>query len=441
MTDRAGAYLIVGSGIAGLAAAETLRAIEPRAAITMISEEPHDFYSRPGLAYLLRGDIPEKQLFIRGRDDHRILNIKRINARVEQVHCDEHEVVLANGKRLSYDRLLLATGALANAAPFPGGDLAGVVKLDSLDDARTILKLAGRGRPAVVVGGGITALELVEGLLARGMTVHYFMRGDRYWSDVLDESESKLILERLALEGVVIHKQTQVARALGARGKLTAVETQSGETVPCQVLAVAIGVKPRIDLARQAGLKVERGVIVDEFLQASKPDVFAAGDVTEVHDSRGGRFALDVLWSTALAQGHIAGANMAGGRHTYVKSVPFNVTCLAGLKVTIIGAVGSGKDADLLTIARGDSESWRRLPRAWILTDQDDVDRIRLVVGERTIAGALVMGDQTWSRPLQRLITEQVDISSIRSVLTTRGSAALRRLADFYHHWETGQAR
>src|SRR4051812_33701892 len=127
-------YVIVGSGIAGLAAAETLRAQEPAAVVTLVSEEPHDFYSRPGLAYLLRKDFPEKQLFIRTRADLKALNVKRVTARVEQLLCDQHELLLPKGQRLRYDRLLLATGALAVPPTFPGGDLAGVVKLDGLDD-------------------------------------------------------------------------------------------------------------------------------------------------------------------------------------------------------------------------------------------------------------------------------------------------------------------
>jgi NADPH-dependent 2,4-dienoyl-CoA reductase/sulfur reductase-like enzyme len=166
-TARPPRYVIVGSGIAGLSAAETLRQHVPTAAISMISEEAHDFYSRPGLAYLLRGDIPEKQLFVRSREEVRALGVQRLSARVEQFLPDEQCVVLAGGRRVAYDRLLLALGATAVPPSFPGGELAGVVELDSLDDARHILKLAGRGKTAVVVGGGITALELVEGLLAR----------------------------------------------------------------------------------------------------------------------------------------------------------------------------------------------------------------------------------------------------------------------------------
>jgi NAD(P)H-nitrite reductase large subunit len=434
-------YVIVGSGIAGLAAAEAMRQEDAAAAITMLSEEAHRFYSRPGLAYLLRGDIPEKQLFVRTAEDLRALNISRIVARVTQLVPDRCELLLAGGQRVRYGRLLVATGATAVPPPFPGGDLAGVVKLDSIDDARHILRLARRRRPAVVVGGGITALELVEGLAARRMRVHYFMRSARYWSDVLDETESRLVLERLQHAGVTIHARTQVQQALGSGGRICGVQTPAGATLPCELLAVAIGVRPRVELARAAGLVVGRGIRVNEFLETSIPGVYAAGDAAEVYDPHSGRSTLDVLWSTALAQGRVAGANMAGARRAYVKGIPFNVTQLAGLKVTIIGAVGKGTDDDLAAIARGDSEAWRLAPPCWVTTEQDDGGRVRVLIGERRIVGAVVMGDQAWSRPLQQLIVAEADITSVRPALLREPAAALRHLAGFYQQWQRALQR
>ncbi|MBN8627227.1 MAG: FAD-dependent oxidoreductase, partial [Planctomycetes bacterium] len=231
-----GHHVIIGSGIAGLTAAETIRTHDPAATITMIGDEPHEFYSRPGLAYLLRGDVPERQLFLRTAADIRSLRITQITARVDQLITAQHFIVLSDGRRLTYDRLLVATGAQASSPPFSGADLAGVVKLDNLDDARRILKLCGRFRSAVVVGGGITALELAEGLRARGMRTHYLLRGSRYWSDVLDEVESQIVLDRLRHEGIQMHLETQVKQAIGKNGRVTAVETQAGEMIPCSVL-------------------------------------------------------------------------------------------------------------------------------------------------------------------------------------------------------------
>jgi NAD(P)H-nitrite reductase large subunit len=424
-------HAIIGSGIAGLSAAEAIRERQPEAVISLISEEPHDPYSRPGLAYLLRGDVPEGQLRIRPPEALKALALQRVNDLVERVDCVQQEVYLEGGAQLKYDRLLLATGALAVPPPFGGADLAGAVKLDSLDDTLSILRQARWGRKAVVVGGGITALELAEGLAARGMDVHYFLRGERYWADVLDEAESHIVMSRLEHEGVKLRTNTQVKRVIDRGGRVAGVETQAGEVVPCEMLAYAIGVRPRVDLAKAAGLKVEKGIVVDEFLRASIPRVYAAGDCAQV-----GNQPLDVLWPTALSQGRVAGANMAGERTSYTKDIACNVTMLTGLKVTIIGSVGNGqKDPDRVAIVRGDSESWRAACRSWVADDHDEVNRVRLFVSDRAIVGALVMGDQTWSRPLQRLIAAQADISTIRQHLVQDGVNALEHLGAFYRRW------
>jgi NAD(P)H-nitrite reductase large subunit len=430
-------HVIIGTGIAGLSAAERIRERDATADITLVGDEPDVFYSRPGIAYLLRGDVPERQLFIRGDDEIRSLRIARVNSRAIRADTEAHVVHLENGRTLAYDRLLVATGAQALPPQFPGADLDGIVKLDSLADCRRIIRSCGWWRAAVVVGGGITALELAEGLRARGMKTHYFLRGNRYWSDVLDETESRIVLDRLRHEGVRVHLETQIARAVGARGKLTAVETQNGPSVPCQILAVAIGVRPRLEFAQESGLAIDRGILVDEFLETSVADVFAAGDCAQVRDPVTGVASLDVLWPIALRQGRIVGDTMAGLQTQYVKEVPYNVTQLAGLKVTIIGSVGGGmKNDDLVAVSRGESEAWRMIPRATAVSRSDGVNRVRLVLDEWCIVGALVMGDQTWSRPLEQLIRQRVDITEIRPVLVADRPDRLDRLAIFYDRWK-----
>jgi len=429
-------YVIIGSSIAGLSAAEAIRERDAHSSITLVSDEPHRFYSRPGLAYVLRNDIPEAQLNARTPDDYRQLNACIVTARAERVLPDRRQVQLSNGEMLTYDRLLLATGSVAVSPDFPGHDLHGVVKLDSLDDLRHIAKLSGRRKTAVVIGGGITALELVEGLRARGMSVHYLMRNARYWPNVLDEVESQLVEDRLRAEGVVIHARTYLKQAIGKRGKLIGVETTAGEKIDCTVLAVAIGVRPRLELAQAAGLKIERGIVVDEYLRTSVPQIFAAGDVAQVIDPRTGRASLDVLWSTAHEQGRVAGINMAGGATAYRKVVAMNVTQLAGLVTTIIGAVGTGIDEDLVTISRGDSEQWRALEPTGVIDMRQDVNRMRAQLDESCLVGAIVMGDQTWTRPLHDLISQRVDITAIRALMLADQSAAFEHLIRFYREGE-----
>ncbi len=162
-------------------------------------------------AYLLTRELPEARLFPFTPEDVRRLDLAWIGESATAVDPAAHSVTLESGRRLSYDRLLLATGSKAIGTRVPGAELDGVVTLDGMDDARAMVARCGKGKVAVVVGGGITALEIVEGFRARGVHVHYFMRQDRYWSNVLSESESRIVALALRREGVEIHAFTELA--------------------------------------------------------------------------------------------------------------------------------------------------------------------------------------------------------------------------------------
>jgi NAD(P)H-nitrite reductase large subunit len=410
-------YVIVGSGVAGIAAIEAIRSLDSAGEIIMIGDDPHGYYSRPGLAYYLTGELHDKALFPRTLNDYRRMGFRFVRGSVINILPEPHSLELADKTSLTYDKLLLAVGAQALPLKVPGANLDGVLKLDNMEDARRILKHARRGRTAVVVGGGITALELAEGLRARGMKVHYLLRGDRYWSNVLDEQESKIVEHRLHEEGVTLHYHAEISEVSGRNGRVNGIRLQSGQTLKCDLVTYAIGIRPRLDLAMRAGLEIDRGILVNEYMQTNDPDIYAAGDVAQAYDPMTGQSVLDSLWTPARQQGYTAGLNMAGKRTAYIKSPPFNVTRLAGLTTTIIGTVGRGRDEDLVGIARGDSETWRQLPNSMIAQSGFDVNRIRLLVGEKTLLGAIVMGDQKLSFPLEKIISESIDISLIRDRL------------------------
>jgi NADPH-dependent 2,4-dienoyl-CoA reductase/sulfur reductase-like enzyme len=425
-------YLIIGTGAAGVSAAETIRKHDPKGQIILVGEEPDGYYSRPGLAYLLTGEIPEAQLAPFAPDEFTRQQIECVVARVTTLDPAQQKVTLSNGKTRPYDRVLIATGAQARPAGIPGEclpngvALPGVVQLDNFANAREIMRRARKAKAAVVVGGGITALELVEGLVALGVKTHYFLRGDRYWGNVLDETESRIVEHRLQEEGVKIHFNTEIETILSKHAGLfgngelqvSGVKTKAGATIPCDLVGVAVGVGPRLDLAQAAGLKIEKGVVVDDRMQTSSPGIYAAGDVAQVCDPLTGKPVMDVLWPTARDQGRVAGANMAGVRTVYRKEIPLNVTRLAGLTTTLIGAIG-GKtpDNDTIGIVRGDSETWREIPDAIAAQSHFDVNRIRLMVGEKTLLGAIVMGDQKLSQPIHQLVARQIDITPIRAQL------------------------
>jgi NAD(P)H-nitrite reductase large subunit len=425
-------YVIIGTGIAGMSAAATLRLRHPSAEICLVSDDPDFFYSRPGLAYYLTGEIPEKRLYIYDHKDWAALNARVMKGLVARIDQGGHSLIFQAGNRLTYDRLLLATGSASVPLNLPGANLKGVVKLDDLADARQILHLARRAKSALVIGGGVTSMELVEGLRARGLKVHYFLRGDRYWSNVLDEAESRIIENHLAAEGVSLYFQTEAAEILGRNGKVAGVRTKAGYVLPCDMLAAAIGVKPRLDLAQAAGLSTERGILVNEFFQTSDPDIFAAGDVAQVYDPASGRSAIDNLWNPGREQGQAAGWNMTGDKKPFQRAVASNVLRLGGIMVTIIGSVGSGRDEDLVSVSRGSSETWLQLPNTIAMASGNEVNQVRLIVGQQTLRGALVLGEQKLSLPLQELVARQTDISAIRPALLQPGAQVGQIVMDFW---------
>jgi NADPH-dependent 2,4-dienoyl-CoA reductase/sulfur reductase-like enzyme len=410
-------YVIVGNGPAGVTAAETIRRHDDAADIRIIGGEDVGFYSRPGLAYVLTGAIPEHRLFSRPESAYERANVQRTVGTVQTIEPRGHRIELASGEVLRYDRLLLAVGARAVRPDLPGADLPGVVTLDNLEDTRRMIHLARRAKRACVVGGGITAIELAEGLAAHRVETNYLMRGDRYWGSVLDPHESALVEERLEEDGIQIHRGVELAGIIARNGKVSAVKTRDGAVIPCDLLAVAIGTQPRLELAKQMGLETGRGIWTDATFQTSDPDVFAAGDVAEVLDPATGKRSVDALWSVAIEQGRIAGDYLSGGGQPYTRPAPFNVTKIGGVTTTLIGAVGTGgKEGDLVTLARGDSHAWREQLAAFA-----------------TISDRGVMGDQALSRPLQHLIRERVDIRWVRDRMF-RGPAevhqALRALME-----------
>lgn len=437
-------YAIIGMGAAGAAAAQAIRQCDPTGSVTIVTNDPHYYYSRPGLAYLLANEIPDRQLFPFPLQFFKDQRIRILLDSVDSIDLTRSRINLSSRQYVGYERLLIATGATAIQPDIPGIQLDGVVKLDNLTDAQHILKTASRSKTAVVVGGGITAIELVEGLVAQGVETYYFLRGDRYWSSVLDEVESRMVEKRLQKDGVKIQTFTELTEVLGRRGRVVGVQaTSNGRTfiLPCQMVAFAIGIRPRMRLGEAAGVQTRRGILVDPHLRTSAKNVFAAGDVAQVFDLAKGEYMLDSLWNPAIEMGRVAGTNMAGANLVYEKKVPLNVTRLAGLVTTIIGRVGKSEprngdrpkgDADVAGIMRGDSEVWRMLPDGVVAQTYEGENRLRLYIHENRLVGAVVMGDQTLSHPIQLMIQNEMDIQPIRSSLLDRNADLVSILNQFW---------
>lgn len=434
-------YVIIGNGAAGATAAEEIRARDPKGNILIVSGEPYLTYSRPGLAYFIMGEVSDKQVIARTPEWFAEKRITLIFGKAMSLDTATRYVHLDDGRAVHYDRLLIATGARAVPPPYPGASLDGVVYLDTLDGAKELLRQANGAKRAVVIGGGITALEMAEGLAHQGVETHYFVRKNALWSVVFNEVESKILEERITARGVIIHYNTEVAEILDdGRGQVGGVRLTDGDIFKCDLLGVAIGVKPSLDIVRGTPIKVDRGILVNDHLETNVPGIYAAGDCAQVWDRWTQKHMLDVLWPTAVAGGRIAGANMAGAKQAYVKGAPFNACLLFGLHITAIGQLGGGRDDAaepevVQHISRGFSEVWATRPApphaasAW---SQDGPNTVRLILSRDTLVGALIVGQQTLADPIRDLIERQMDISPLRSYLRSGGPVMTQMLERFW---------
>lgn len=431
-------YLIIGNGAAGVSAAETIRANDPTGEIIIIGAEPYPMYSRPGLAYVLMNEVPWKQVMARRPEWYQRLQLTLVHGRVTHLDTAGKRVKLKNGRLISYDQLLIATGARAVPAPYPGADLKGVVYLDTLDGTRELRSQAKRGRKAVVIGGGITALELSEGLAANHVRTHYLLRRDRLWSAVFNDDEGQLLEEKIRSHGVKIHYHSELSEILGKRGKVNAVRLTNGEIIRCDLVGIGIGVRAQLEMVQNTPIKVDRAILVDQFMRTNIPHIYAAGDCAQVYDPWSETYNLDVLWPSAVAEGQAAGLNMTGHEHPYTKGIPFNACLLFGMHITVMGQINPRSDeADgelnvVQHLSRGSSELWYTYPRqyssAW---SKDGVNTVRLVLDGDFLVGALVIGDQALADPLRTVIQSRVNVSEILPQLKQGGSpmkAALEKL-------------
>lgn len=414
-------YLIIGNGAAGATAAEEIRSLDRTGQITMLSAERYPMYSRPGLAYVLTDEVPPEQIIARPREWYDLQRIDLVFGRAVAIDTERQEVGLENGRLLPYDRLLIATGARARAAPYDGADLEGVVYLDTMDGAKGLLRQARRARRAVVIGGGITAMEMVEGLTHQGVETHYFLRRDRLWSRVFNDQEAAVLEAAIREHGATIHYHTEVSAIIPDRRdrRVAGVRLKNGDAFSCDLLGVAIGVIPQIDLVADTPIETDRAILVNEQMRTNVPGVYAAGDCAQVYDRWSGQHLLDILWPSAVAEGRAAGRNMAGRPVAYQKGTPFNVCLLFGLHVTAIGQVNPRHEgAQAVTpaegLSRGSSEVWYTFPRnyrsAWA---EEGPNTLRLALDGRRLVGALIIGEQSLADPLRELVEAEVDATPL----------------------------
>lgn len=317
--DAPDKIVIVGGGAAGFAAAEMLRRQAFRGGIVMLSNDAAPPVDRPNLSKdYLAGNAPEDWLPLWPEGSYAEADIDlRLNSEVASIDANARNVILADGGAISYDRLLLATGAEPVRLQIPGADQPHVHTLRSLADCRAIIESAGAARRAVVIGASFIGLEAAASLRARGIEVHVVAPEQRPMEHVLGPDMGDFVRALHEEHGVIFHLGDTVAAIDGKRATL-----KSGGLLEADVVIVGVGVRPRLALAEQAGVALDRGVAVNTYLETSIVGIYAAGDIARWPDPHSHENIRVEHWVVAQRQGQTAARNMLGQRETF-DAVPF----------------------------------------------------------------------------------------------------------------------
>jgi nitrite reductase (NADH) large subunit len=384
-------YVVVGNGIAGVTAAQSIVRADPAAEVHIFGGEPYPYYQRPRLWKFLANEVEQQSLYFRSPDWYATKGIQvHLGARVTALDPAEHRLTLADGGNIHYDRLLLATGAQPFVPPFAGTDKDGVFTLRTLDDARAMKAYAADIRSVVVIGCGLLGLETARALLSLGLDVRMLESERRLLPRQLDGEGAQVLQARLEAIGLHFLTEAQTETILGNE-RVTGVRLRDGRVVEGEMVLISTGIRSRVVLAREAGLEVNRGLIVDEQLRTSATDVYAAGDVAEFEGIVYG------IIPAAIEQAQVAAANMVSeGSATYSGTVPATTLKIVGIDLTSLGdATATGDEFDILRQTDPAAGVYRRL-----------------TLRDGKIIGAILLGDTQSVRPLKQLIATGRDVSA-----------------------------
>jgi NADPH-dependent 2,4-dienoyl-CoA reductase/sulfur reductase-like enzyme len=303
-------YVVVGNGIAGITAVETLRAEDDLADIGVIADNPLPLYNRPMLKDFLAGSVSKDKLWMRPKSFYQEQQVHFFTGRVINIEVDQHTIHLQDGQQIGYHRLLLATGARARRLSCPGANLIGVTTLRTVADYKKVLNYLGYVRRVVVIGSGPLALESVAALFQKGYQVSHLLRHNTLWPEVLDKTASDLVLQQEWRDGIDVRIEEEITETVGLSGHVTGVKTTKGALIPCELVVVAIGIEPELDYLRGSGIDYGRGIKVDGSMRSNAPDIYAAGDVAEVTNANTGQTHVIGHWYPSLQQGRAAAYSM-----------------------------------------------------------------------------------------------------------------------------------
>ena len=397
-------YVVVGNSAAGVSGCEGIRRHDPRGTIALFSDEGRLAYSRCLLTHYISGRVEEERLWYRPGAFYEKNRIDLFRStKVVQILPQAKTVVLEDGSRIGYGKLLLATGSSAVLFDIPGKDLQGVFTLRTLADAERIIASIPGTKKAVIIGGGLVGINSAKCLQAKGLEACMVVSSRYVLSQNIDAVAADIVAAHLRENGITMMLGTDVLEVIGREGRVAGVRLSDGRSVECQMVISAKGVKPNLELANSAGLSLHHGVLVDDRMRTSLPDIYAAGDVAEAMEIISGEPAVLSIWPLAAEQGKVAGTNMAGRDMLYDGSIGMNTVDLFGLPVVSIGETTSHKAAaEVETLVELD-------PKAKVYW--------KLVLRDGKVIGAILVGGTSNAGIYKSIICTRLNVRAIRDLL------------------------
>ncbi|BAV58719.1 FAD-dependent oxidoreductase [Endomicrobiia bacterium] len=346
-------YLIIGNSAAGVNAADGIRANDKKGSITIISNEEFGAYGRPLISYYLSGKVRSESMYYRSEDFYKSRNIEvLLNTEAEEIDVKKKEVLTAGGKKLSYDKLLIATGSSPFIPLVKNLDLSKQENVFTFLTYKDSIKLKKQiiGKSKVVIAGaGLIGLKAAEGLFGQVSSITVIDLADRVMASVLDKTSADIIQGHIEQNDIDFKFQTSICEVHGGERNVNKVVLSNGETLDCDILIIAVGVRPNINLAKKAGIKTAKGIIVDEYMRTSVKDIYAAGDCVESVDMLSNESKILALWTNASSQGETAGFNMTGTEIKAPAAFAMNAISFFGLQLISAGVIGTSKSNEIVT--------------------------------------------------------------------------------------------
>ncbi len=337
-------YVILGNSVAGIAAAQEIRRHDPDGQVTIVSDERAFGYSRAMLPLYIAGKKKKRDTVFAPRAFYTTERIRLLRSETAAaVDSRERQVHLDSGRRLPYDRLLVATGSSSRTLDVPGKQLPGIFPLRKMTDAEAIMRgLRFCRGPIVIVGGGLVGVKSLEALASKKKPIHLVISSDRILSQMLDRPASDFFLRAFERHGVRVHFHADVT-AFHGRERLEGLSLSDGTRLACDLTIIGKGVSPNVACLKESGVALNQGVTIDDHMATNVPAIFAAGDVAEPIDVLQQRCAPSTIWPSATEGGRIAGLNMAGVPATFSGALRMNSVEILGVRVISAGASEGGE--------------------------------------------------------------------------------------------------